>query len=144
MSDATFYTPVRKELLWATLVFCAVGSALQIYGFARFGSLSSLVFALLGACLAVWAARGLWSHRRPVLDVSQAAIEHGALGAISPTRIASEDIEAVVESKPRGVVLQTRSGRRVTIRLRYVRKREREAARQAIEHWVAEHAGREA
>ncbi len=144
MNEISFYTPAPRTLLGVVLLLCVLGLVMEIHSYLEDGSLYSPLTSAFYAAGAVLMVQALWNHRRPVLEISDDAIEHGAINSLSRKRIPRSRVEGIAESQPRRVILQTRSGRRVTIRLRYVRKREREAARQAIERWVEEHAGREA
>jgi hypothetical protein len=125
-------------------VLCAVPSVLEIRIYTRTGSVLTLATAAVVALLAGLMALGLWNYARPVLEISEDAIRYGPIMGLRRRCISGGDVEGIVESTRRRVVLKARAGRPVTIWLRYVRKGEREAARQAIERWVAEHAGREA
>jgi hypothetical protein len=138
MARATYYARIAKGALWAALGACIVAAALAIESYARSGLGESLASAVGCTALTGLIVLGLRNYDRPVLEISDAAIEHGPIVLPRRRRIRIEDVEGVAASRPSRVLLTTRSGGRVGISLWYIAKQKRGEAREEIERWVAE------
>lgn len=138
MARASYYARVAKGALWAALGACLVAFVLAVESYARGGWEESLHSAIGLVVLAGLIASGLWNHQRPVLEISDDAIEHGPIVLPWRKRIPIEDVEGVAVSRPNRVLLNTRSRGRVGISLWYIAKKKRGEAREEIERWVAE------
>ncbi len=138
MARATYYARVAKGALWAALGACIVAAVLAIESYAGSGLGESLASAVGCIALTGLIVLGLRNYDRPVLEISDAAIEHGPIVLPRRKRVPIEDVEGVAASRPNRVLLRTRSGGRVGISLRYIAKRTRGEAREEIERWVAE------
>ena len=138
MARATYYARVAKGALWAALGACIVAAALALGSYAGSGLGESLPSAVGCIVLAGMIVLGVRNYDRPVLEISDAAIEHGPIVLPRRKRVRIEDVEGVAASRPNRVLLSTRSGGRVGISLRYIAKRKRGEARDEIERWVAE------
>ena len=135
---ASYYARVAKGALWAALGACLVAFVLAVESYARSGLEESLHAAIGLIVLVGLIASGLWNYERPVLEISDDAIEHGPIVLPWRKRVRIEDIEGVAVSRPNRVLLNTRSHGRVGISLWYVAKRGRGEAREEVERWVAE------
>ena len=138
MARATYYARVAKGALWAALGGCIVAAVLAIASYAGSGLGESLASAVGCIALAGLIALGLRNYDRPVLEISDAAIEHGPIVLPRRKRVRIGDVEGVAASRPNRVLLSTRSGGRAEISLWYIAKRKRGEAREEIERWVAE------
>ena len=120
----------------AVLSAFVVGSYLRRPGWDWLVLLPAGVVAIYGAML-VAAVR---NRNRPVLEISEAALDYGPVEAWWRRRVRSEDVVGVERDSPFQIVVRRRRSRDLAIPLRHLPVETHAQARAAVASWVAKHA----
>jgi hypothetical protein len=140
MSDRAFYAPTtRKSTLWLGLLAGFAGMAVTARAYSFFQGYAIPPF-LGSAYLLVTYGLALRNFQRPVLTISDRAIEHWPIPAPAGRRVGAGEGARVAKSTRRGLELRTAGGKRIPVRLDWLSKPDRAEARAAVETWVKRHA----
>lgn len=144
MMERVFYT----SRIWTPIL--SLGVFAGLYG--TFVSVNLLLafpwdFPVLAPLLSVesllvaaGSAFGLWQIRRPILSISEDGLEHRWIAIPGRKHLPADEVAGIAKTTARRIVLTTRRGGRLSIRLDSLPREERDDARAAIERWVAAHA----
>ena len=139
MSERTFY-PARKTqpVMWIGLLAGLGGMVVTARAWSFFHWYAIPLF--LGcAYLLLTYGLGLKNFHRPVFAISAGAIEHWRIPTPIRRRVRAGEGVQVEKSSPRRLVLRAASGKRISLRLDWLSKADRNDARAAIERWVEDH-----
>ncbi|MDH3213294.1 MAG: hypothetical protein OEM05_12485 [Myxococcales bacterium] len=139
MSERAFYAPrTRKPTLWLGLLagFAAMAVTARACGFFQWYAIPPF---LGSAYLVLTYGLGLRNFQRPVLAISDHAIEHWPIPTLARRRVRAGQGVRVAKSTRRRLVLRTAGGKRIPVRLDWLSKPDRAEARAAIEQWVKRH-----
>jgi hypothetical protein len=105
------------------------------------GRVGFLLSVLALGCLIVagLSILSLWRLRRPVLSISDTRLEYVPVLGVRRRAVDGTQVRGIARSSRRRIVLETREGKYVSIHLAWLPRRQRPAAREAINGWVTEH-----